>query len=174
MRVLIVISAICLITSCSTSLRRDLGLVREVPDEFKVISQPDLTIPPEFDLIPPQYPVDAYNFNINKPEVSEFAVNSFSESEKSFLNKLNLPIKNPDIRDVMLYEQKHIDYTKNAGMFNKLKGIARRENDKTEVVSPVEENKRIERNLKDNKPITEGEIASRKKEKTVWDKIFGK
>lgn len=36
------------------STRRDLGLERTVPDEFKSVSQPPLTLPPDFQMRPPR------------------------------------------------------------------------------------------------------------------------
>lgn len=44
-----------LLAACESGEVRDtLGLDREAPDEFKVVSRPPLSVPPEFDLRPPE------------------------------------------------------------------------------------------------------------------------
>lgn len=49
------LAALALLSACSNNSVRDtLGLDRSAPDEFVVVSRPPLSIPPEFDLRPPQ------------------------------------------------------------------------------------------------------------------------
>jgi len=172
MRKITALISLILLTSCTNSMKRNLGLVREVPDEFKVISQPDLSIPPEFDLVPPAYPIDAYDFN-TPPKTSEGAVSVLSDSDMDLIKSLNLPTKELNIRTEIYNGQKHEDYTNN-GIVNSVKNIGKKSDSATEVINPVEENKRIQKNLKENKPITEGEVNTYKKDKSTLDKIFGK
>lgn len=40
--------------ACSSNVRHSIGLQRQVPDAFKVVSNPPLTVPPDFHLAPPQ------------------------------------------------------------------------------------------------------------------------
>lgn len=53
------IAAICLaaLSACSGSTAREvIGLSREAPDEFRVVSRPPLSVPPQFSLRPPAEP----------------------------------------------------------------------------------------------------------------------
>ena len=166
----VVIFILLFISSCSNSLKKDLGLTREIPDEFRVISQPDLSIPPNFDLVPPSYPIQNYNFG--KQETMHGSKN-FTHDESGFIELLKLPNASDKIRDEITEENISRDYTKKKSVISKLKSIVNKE-DAASIVSPVEENKRIQDNIKNNKKIDEGEVASTKTEKTIIDKVIGK
>jgi hypothetical protein len=44
----------CLLSACTSQTVKDtLGLERTAPDEYRVVSRPPLSVPPEFDLRPP-------------------------------------------------------------------------------------------------------------------------
>lgn len=43
-----------LLSACEGDMRNTLGLTRDAPDEFVVVSRPPLTVPPEFTLRPPR------------------------------------------------------------------------------------------------------------------------
>ena len=50
-----------LLASCSNDIRSTLGMRKSAPDEFVVISNPALSVPPEFQLIEPgTYPQQFY------------------------------------------------------------------------------------------------------------------
>ena len=48
-----VLLAALVITGCSDTIRRDVGIVRESPDEFQVVRRKPLIIPPDASLRPP-------------------------------------------------------------------------------------------------------------------------
>lgn len=48
------IVALLALSACGGDVRESLGLTRESPDEFVVVSRPPLAVPPEFKLIPPE------------------------------------------------------------------------------------------------------------------------
>lgn len=166
----IIIACLIAISSCSSGLKRDLGLIREVPDEFRVISQPDLSIPPNFDLVPPAYPVQNYNFGQQNRAIVD---SHLTKDEEEFISILNLPQASNNIRDDITSENVSHDYTKSKTVISRLKAIVKKD-DQDSIVSPVEENKRIQNNIKNNKKIDEGDVASTKKEKTIIDKVIGK
>jgi Protein of unknown function (DUF3035) len=43
-----------LLSACEGGMREAIGLTREAPDEFAVVSRPPLSVPPEFSLRPPR------------------------------------------------------------------------------------------------------------------------
>lgn len=52
--ILLIALSAALLSACSGSdVRSTLGLNRSAPDEFKVVSRPPLSVPPEFNLLPP-------------------------------------------------------------------------------------------------------------------------
>ncbi|MSP00127.1 MAG: DUF3035 domain-containing protein [Acetobacteraceae bacterium] len=54
-RVIVPLAATLLLTGCGdSSLSRTFGLVRDTPDEFRVITRAPLSMPPDFTLRPPQ------------------------------------------------------------------------------------------------------------------------
>lgn len=57
LRQYITCSSLVLLTACSGGTVKDtLGLNREAPDEFRVVSRPPLSVPPQFNLRPPAGP----------------------------------------------------------------------------------------------------------------------
>ena len=50
---LILITASLFLSSCST-VRKSAGVTRKSLDEFKVVENPPLVIPPDFNLLPPE------------------------------------------------------------------------------------------------------------------------
>lgn len=166
------IITIILLSSCS-NIKYSMGIIKEPPDEYKVVSYPDLIIPPNFDLVPPRYPISSDMYNVQNQE-RQIKPRSLNSNEANFLNKINLPDKNPDIRNIILSEQKHRNYIKEQKLTSKLRYLSGKESDKKVIIDPIEENKRIKENLSKNKPITEGEVKEISKEKSLLDKILKK
>ncbi len=54
MRSFLILGAAALLLVACGEIREDLGLGRTAPDEFAVVDQPPLSMPPDFDLRPPQ------------------------------------------------------------------------------------------------------------------------
>ena len=49
----LLIAALAMMTAC-TSVKQDLGMVKEPPDEFRVSPRAPLSMPPQYSLRPPQ------------------------------------------------------------------------------------------------------------------------
>ena len=47
------------VSACNTVTKKDLGLVKEAPNEFMVMSRAPLSLPPEYDVRPVTQPVAA-------------------------------------------------------------------------------------------------------------------
>ncbi len=101
------------LSACS-DIRDDLGLGRDAPDEFAVVDRPPLSLPPDFNLRPPQpgapRPQDVNttlhasdilfgpNTNpVSKTEAGE-AASGASDSEKAVLASSGAAHADPDIR----------------------------------------------------------------------------
>ena len=167
----IIVASIVMLSGCSNSAKQSLGLVRSSPDEFKVVSQPDLILPPNFELLPPQYPVESYQFNVKKQGTT---ASNLSKSEEAFLSKVALNHKDENIREIIANEQHNKDYTTDGKLTKKLNSALKPELHKTKIVDAAEEHERIQKNKSQGKKITEGDTKSITKQKSVVDKILGK
>ena len=49
-----VLAAVALGTGACSNLRQQIGLDKQVPDEFRIVARPPLSMPPDFALRPPQ------------------------------------------------------------------------------------------------------------------------
>jgi hypothetical protein len=102
--------ALTTLTACS-ELRQDLGLGRNAPDEFAVVDQPPLSMPPDFDLRPPQPGAPRPQGVDMKQRASQILFGSIGEKtidtselssvEKSLLEKSGGDKANQDIRQVV-------------------------------------------------------------------------
>jgi len=48
------LAAVALGTGACSNIRQQIGLDKQVPDEFRIVSRPPLSVPPDFSLRPPQ------------------------------------------------------------------------------------------------------------------------
>ncbi len=59
-RHILLLGMVTALAACSSNtVKQKLGLTRQAPDEFRVVSEPPLSVPPEFSLRPPSAPGDA-------------------------------------------------------------------------------------------------------------------
>jgi hypothetical protein len=122
-KILLTIGVLHLI-SCSPEFKRSMGIIHNSPDEYAVLKNPPLSIPPNFDLVPPQdgsqitssagsavitagSPVVAQTKHVNSGD-SEMLLGSqasskvsVSESDKDFIEKFSGHEKREDIRDLI-------------------------------------------------------------------------
>jgi hypothetical protein len=99
------------LTACG-DVREDLGLGRNAPDEFAVVDQPPLSMPPDFDLRPPQpgaarpQAVDMKQrandvlFNGSASSTKDSSIPA-SDAEKALLEKTGADKADPNIRQVV-------------------------------------------------------------------------
>lgn len=161
---------ICL-AACGGNVRGNLGLKKEAPDEFMVISNPPLSVPPDFSLRPPQAK------NAAKPgrDVSKKARTTLFKSdaekpaddvdtvgESTLLEKTGEA--DPNIREILHQENTVVEEKKQEkGFFDRLFG----DDEKVvedKVVDPSSEKERILKNQKEGKPVTEGDVPEYEEE----------
>jgi hypothetical protein len=155
---------IIFLCACSNDMKSSLGLTKDAPDEFTVISYPPLSVPPEFDLrldsnLHPLAPVDALKSS------------SYTYEEALLLKRMSLRLPNSAVKQSL--ENEHKDQQRklnDRGLITQTLGSGEKEEP---VVDPEKEKERISKNLQEGTPINEGEIETRA-EKTTIEKLFKK
>jgi hypothetical protein len=189
--------AILALAACDGgSVRQNLGLDRAAPDEFRVVSRPPLSVPPEFTLRPPmpgEPPLgvpqaetqakslilkndgDTSTRILQLPSV-ETAVDPVqsgeltSSAESSFLSKAGTSAAEKEIRSTLIKEAKEEpETTQDVSPLESWLGIGSAD----PVVDPKGEAERLRENKDAGKPVNEGEVKTEDSaKKSVIDKIL--
>jgi len=178
----VVVFALIGLSAC-TSVKKDLGIARNSPDEFSVIKRAPLSVPPEYNLVPPVSKADKSEV-VEEQSAEETARQSLmgsaapaadeAESDKVFLAKLKTDSAKENVRNLIDEENGYI-LIQNQSVLDKLTSSSDEINpDKfpaSEVNAP-EEAKRIKQNQDESKPLNEGVVPVIEKKKSTLDKIF--
>ncbi len=187
-----------LLAACADgSVRDTLGLNRDAPDEFTVVSRPPLSVPPEFNLRPPRPGAPALGPSANEqargvilgkpastlPDVNSLteptvptAVTPVIESEapsqatSTFMKHVGTDSADEHIRSQLGEDAtKPVDNQKAQSLYEELVGA-----DKAEpVVDAKKEAERLRDNKEAGKPVTEGDVpVEETKPPSVIDRIF--
>lgn len=168
--VFIVLAGLALIglSGCSTA-RDQLGLDRSAPDEFMVVKNAPLSMPPDYSLRPPRpgapRPQDVAAYEAARTTVFGDENNaqntsvSASSAENVLLQKAGGTQANPNIRNIVDVESQEIDKD-NQPVVDKLLGWGRKEEPGASVVNAKEEAERLKRNAAEGRPVTEGDTPS--------------
>lgn len=171
-------------------VRETLGITRDAPDEFVVVSRPPLSVPPEFDLKPPQpgaiSPQESTRTRARSAMLGSAAASgtkadtavegvsvsdAATSSDAVFFKKLKIDDADPEIRQVLGVDStKKPDTSKAKSLLEKLTT----KQGEQPTVDAKKEAQRIRVNKETGKPITEGEtpIIDPKKNNSIIDKIF--
>lgn len=152
-------------SGCSNDLKSSLGLKKPSPDEFTVISNPPLSIPPNFTLSKPN--ADAEN-PINLQDI-ETSPTSLSKDEQDFLNRLGAK-KGVTKVDRLIDQEYNQSQELNNQKGTIRKAVSRLNGDDEHYIDPVAEKERIKQNNEEGKPINEGEV--KEKSKSTINRIF--
>lgn len=178
------VCAVLALCACSDgSLREKVGLERKPLDEFKVLSRPPLTVPPDFSLRPPSDDVSAINnSNISneartlllgdapKPVETPGQYTAPTTADSVFLRNAGADGVNPSVRDTIRAESGELEDESEKSTLDKL-GEPLKKSDP--LVNPTGEKKRILENKEQGKDITEGDTPTTKpKGESVLDRIF--
>lgn len=144
------LSAVALLASCSN---KGMGLSKRPPDEFMVVSNPPLYIPPSFDLNDPNKPSE------KTPQVNK---SDLTGSDKQFLQTL-------DRHSISSNEDGEPQQGAVRSFLSKIRG-----KNSAEVIDPAHEKERIAKNKADNKPINEGVVKTRKEGGSTISRIIGR
>lgn len=198
-----VISLLCMtsVTGCGSDVKDTLGMTRVSPDEFRVVSRPPLTVPPQFSLRPPS--VDANppgmvptteqakemvlggtqtgeidNALAQRPSAqgSTDASNPISgnvtEADKRFLQQFGVTEADPTIRQQLIEERVTKQLVEEEESWWEVLSVKPKPKDPT--VNAGKEYDRIQENKDAGKSVTEGETPVREsKDLGILGRIMG-
>jgi hypothetical protein len=179
------------IAGCSSNAKDTLGLRRTAPDEFKVISNPPLSMPPEFSLRPPSSGEDkAAVAAANETEVKNIlekkpsskvakaeANQKTTKGEGAFLGMAGAEDTDSQIKAILTAEsEQQAKQEKEKGFLDKIASFSNKDAKDTQpvLVKANAEKDRITKNKEEGKPVTEGEtptVAPAKK--GLLQNVFG-
>ena len=187
-----------LLLACSgQDARETLGLTREAPDEFVVVSRPPLTVPPDFELRPPtpgvarpaESTTSAARALVLKGEAPPASLEELGAAptvatavdpvlsgdaatpgESSLLNKIGITRVDPEIRQKLGADPEKAAAKREAKTFY---DRLLQESGEEPVVDSRKEAERIRINTDTGKPVNEGVVPETSPEKkSVIDRLF--
>ena len=158
---LILIIASLFLSSCST-VRKSAGVTRKSLDEFKVVENPPLVIPPDFNLLPPDQ-LEKKNIDNVETELAREILFGLDENlennEYKKISIMNQILESTEANNVDSNIRKEIDEQ----FANEMKtdSIYQIEWDtEIEVLDAIKESERIRNQLIQGKSIAEGEVPT--------------
>ncbi|MCE9507705.1 MAG: DUF3035 domain-containing protein [Alphaproteobacteria bacterium] len=180
-------AAVILSLSACTSVKRELGVDRNSPDEFMVVKNTPLTLPPDYTLRPPLNPDAAAAATVDDAasaaraaligEVKTTApAAQKSASEAALLGKLGATAADPEIRQKIDADNGYISL-KNRSVADQIifwsdETAPIPEDAPASVVNPAAEAERLKKNKAAGKPLNEGDVPVIEKKTGTLDKIF--
>ena len=162
MKNLLSIAMVLSLAACGgTSVKETLGLDKRAPDEFRVVSRPPLSVPPQFDLRPPGIEgVESQSAKRDKAQTLVLGTGmgksktSSSAAESGFLQKAGAAQADPNVKRA-LAEKKIDEQVKHEddSWWDRVTTIP---SNKDPVVRAEDESDRIKKNKEEGKPVTEG------------------
>ena len=161
-----------ILSSCST-VRESAGVNRKNIDEYKVVENPPLVIPPDFYLLPPEQ-LESKNIEDTETELAKEILFGLDDSSlnsdlpsstmEEILNEVKDDVANDTIR-------KTIDEEFANEKSNEL--YQKEWSTENEVLNDIKNSEKIRNNLLESESVTEDNInGSKKKEKTKKRKFF--
>jgi hypothetical protein len=179
--------AMVLALSACEGIKKQLGVTKQSPDEFKVVSRAPLTVPPEFTLRPPEPGIPRPQegttaqqarsavFRLQEPQAAtlepKIETDDRSRGELSLLKAAGADKPDPNIRRIVDSETQRL----NAESDDFLEALVFwRDSPKFgEVVNADEEAKRLRENAALGKPVTAGETPTiERKKKALLEGLF--
>lgn len=197
------LALVCLgLTACSSgSVQETLGLERSAPDEFKVLSRPPLSVPPEFNLRPPGDTAGAAPSVQSAHEKAENLIRQDGEGNVYALpsGKADTAVMPVQLSTPSQPESAEAQLLKNAGADKADTGVREElieekidrqikseekdwwdsmwswseEGEAEPVIDAKGETQRIQTNEEQGKPVNQGDIPEYRKDRSTWDRIFG-
>lgn len=165
-RILSALTLVFLLTACGNNdVRSAMGLKKSAPDEFRVISNPPLSVPPEFSINTPQ---DHGHSLIDRIENKSFESAPSSE-DVNFLRKFGGEEQNSSVKKMIEneYNQEKLNKDRKGAI---RKALSKINDSKDPAINPVAERKRISENISAGKAINEGDVKMRNK--STLERIF--
>lgn len=171
------------LSACSGNVKQTLGLGKEAPDEFKVVSNQPLSVPPDFRLTTPvpgakrpqQQASDVLArsalFNDGAANQRTISIDT-TAGEAQLLARANAHQADPNIRE-LLKEQERVEQVEEEerGFFSKLFDFS---NDEAPAINATQEKKRIIEAQQKGEVVTGDDVAVQEEKDTgIVGKIFG-
>jgi len=158
---LILIIASLFLSSCST-VKKSAGVTRKSLDEFKVVENPPLVIPPDFNLLPPEQ-LEKKNIDNVETELAREILFGLDENlennENEKLSIMNQILKSTEANNVDSNIRKEID-EQFANEMNTDSIYQIEWDTEIEVLDAIKESERIRNQLLQGKSIAEGEVPT--------------
>jgi|TARA_B110000438_G_scaffold70217_1_gene70438 hypothetical protein len=150
------------LNSCGT-IRESAGVTRKSIDEFKVVENPPLVIPPDFNLLPPEQLEERNIDNIEKDLAQEilFGLDENLEENIEEITTMNQILLQADAVDDNASIRNQIDEDF-ANEFKSNKIFNMNWEDEVDVLDAVKESERIRNQTFDGKSIADGETPIKK------------
>ena len=167
---LLIFSFIILIPACN-KVRESAGVTRRSIDEFEVVENPPLVIPPDFSLVPPDQLQQKNIDNIENELAQEilFGLNNNSVNNTKQLSTMNQILLNANATNVDDNIREEVDQnfyeTKKTDTIFEMKW-----KNEIEVLDAVEESNRIRNNIFNNDSLTKGEVPIKKEKEVIKKK----
>ena len=171
------------LSACST-MKRELGVGRNSPDEFMVVKRAPLSLPPDYSLRPPSDSnVSPASDASNQAKAALMGDDSGEEvaagdSEGALLQEMGAQKANPDIRSVINQENGYIA-VKNERLVDKLifwkdeqEKAAEDQDLDSSIVNPGLEAERLKKNEEEGRPVNEGKVPTIEKKKGTIARLF--
>lgn len=176
------------LAGCGDNVRRSLGLTKQSPDEFRVVSRAPLAVPPSFNLRPPapgsQRPQEATArdqarqavFRAPGSEQTAAATvapadDSLTAGERSLLSQAGAGTSDPNIRQIVDRETREInDESRN---FADMLIFWKEPEPNYEVIDPAAEARRLRgSDALGEAPTGEGVPVIERGERSLFDRLF--
>lgn len=171
-----------LLAACEGNVQETLGLNREAPDEFTVVSRPPLTVPPEFALTPPRPGEAPLGFEADDKARALLTGGQYTAGSAppaaslgggaaaNLLKKAGAAGADSSIREKLGVDVRTPTDTSNAKtLLEKISGTEKNE----PTVDAAKEAARLKTNKQAGKPINEGEVPETKPgSESLIDNIF--
>lgn len=157
---LLLVSVLC---ACTSNVRHTIGLERQVPDAFKVVSNPPLTVPPDFHLVPPQ--LGAPNVGQDIPNQAQASIlkstshasTTISPADRILLGRAKTNEADPSIVTILnTDEQDKMRREQEKNIWQRVVDKIALKEKADPTVNASKEKQRIAKNQQEGKPITEG------------------
>jgi hypothetical protein len=135
-RLLALVSIIFLSSGCDAGLKKSLGISHHSPNEYSVMKNAPLSVPPNFELTPPNDDIVKEKKDIDKSisfskddnkksEVKKEKTKGLSTADKTFMKKFDSHEKRKDIRDLIKEDAKPVivpkEENKSGSVLSKIK-----------------------------------------------------
>ena len=161
LNITIIILSILLLSACS-KVRESAGVTRKSMDEFKVIENPPLIIPPEFNLLPPNQlsEKDINDVESNLAKEILFGLNNENSNNNKKISTINNILSNAGALELKNSVREEIDQQfSNEIKTNSIYGI--NWEDEVDVLDALKESERIRNNNFEGESIITGETPTK-------------